>query len=788
MSLEKRKPIETEPTPNEVVRVLLFQSANPDMLPDDADPKTVELTRMVMTIKGGANANGLLMPVGGGRERKPNGQFSESVIDAALREMIEETHAKTKRDRLVELPVEQQYTFTHKATEERRTQVARYCLGRLLPGDSMYPLDQAEDKIASFAYLTPSQYKDLVINGSVALNGREVSLVEHMQYNADNRADVTTEDDSVHEVHQLASYYFARMEAIKKLKVLDYLLYGTRPEDSRMKNDALRPALAAARTRMPEAKALLKTLLAGSETSLDNDTVAAIHQTKELWSEIIETTDADIQDIRQALEYSNTEGVLENVAEHFDIESGKGIPSISLIFPLLAGDKKLDTTELRILLKNPQAARLLKIVGTVRAYTLDTTSKHYGNGQQLTQELYDRGLLPTNRLADINRHTNDVDGFFEMLQQQASGVEVAGSEPVVISVAEEIRGLDVDQLLEIIFQPEIALSHLPSAENRGVVLWEAKRKLILMLLMTEVDQAQQEIVALGTQLFRTIEQSLLKVATDSGRGARALVLGPRREEFPVQMWSPPKSLAQALRKVIARDRSRGDNRTAQEFLDDANRSAYVFDIVPEDNISNIEYVTIQTGGKVLDARNNPLEKIKTQKQIAYLIEGMLRVANEKGIPARIINYKPLPLPGEGFDSSGGGGKGKIRMAKFDLEVTRPDGKKQYKEYQIFVPGMRVIEETRDTETLEFYGGEDDFEDKKEDDKTRSMRRLFDTQGVRSAMEALFPVSVYGEDLRNIYRHRVGGGDKTRSRQHTPPKHTLRTGLSIRITKAKPRTS
>ncbi len=782
MSFETRRPIETEPTPNEVVRVLLFQSANPDMLPDDADPRTVELTRMVMTIKGGKNANGMLMPVGGGRERKPNGQFSESVIDTAIREMIEETHAKTKKDRLVELPIQQQYTFTHKESSEQRTQVARYCIGRLLPGDSMYSLDQVEDKIAGFAYLTPSQYKDLVINGSVELNGKAVPLVEHMQYNQKNREDIVTDDTPVQEVHQLTSYYFARMEAIKKLKVLEYLLYGTRPEDSHMNNPALKDTLDAARARMPEAKTVLETLLAGSETSLDNDTVAAIHKTKELWSEIIDMIGADIPDIRQALEYSNTEGVLDNVAEHFDIETGKGIPSISLIFPLLAGDKKLDTTELRILLKNPQAARLLKIVGAVRKYTLDPQLRTPANKSRLVNDLFERGLIPTNRLSDINRHTNDVDGFFEMLQQQASGVEIAGAEPVVISVAEEIRGRNVDELLNIIFHPDTVLAHIPSPTKRGVVLWEAKRKLVLMLLMAEVDQSQQEIIELGTQLFHSIEEALLKV--DSGRGDRVLQLGPYHEEFPVQMWSPPKSLAQALRKVIARDRSRGDSRTAQEFLDDANRSAYVFDIVPRDNVGNVDIVKIATGGAVFDANGNALETITTQKQIAYLIQGMLRTAREQGIPARIINYKPLPKPGEGFASSGGGGKGRIRMAKFDLEVTQSDGTKQYKEYQIFVPSMRTIEESGNRKKQELYGGEDDYEDKKADDKTRSMLRLFDTQGVRSAMEALFPVSVYGDDIRKIYRHRVGSGDKIRTKQTPPPIHRARTGSFMSVEEIK----
>ncbi len=46
-----------------------------------------------------------------------------------------------------------------------------------------------------------------------------------------------------------------------------------------------------------------------------------------------------------------------------------------------------------------------------------------------------------------------------------------------------------------------------------------------------------------------------------------------------------------------------------------------------------------------------------------------------------------------------------------------------------------------------------------------MRRLFDTKGVRSAMEALFPVSVYGEDVRRIFRYRVGG-EKARTLEPT----------------------
>ncbi len=753
------------------------------MLPADADPKTVELTRMIWTVKGGKNAAGMLMPVGGGRERKPNGQFSESVIDAAIREMIEETHAKTKRDRLIELPIAQQYTFTHKESGERRTQVARYCIGRLLPGDNMYPLDQVEDKIARFEYLTPSEYKQLVNTGSVERDGKSLQLVDHMQPSSAQNTAVQTDWSTVDRVHETAEIYFDRMEAIKKMKVAHYLLNGTHRAESTMESSSLRPET---RIQFNEAIATtLNALLQFEDNAINQKIVSALENANSLWRAIIENMGAKIPDIQKALEHSNTEGVVENVAEKFDMETGKGIPSISLIFPLLAGDKTLDTTELRILLKNPQAARLLKIVGAVRKYKLDTTSLLYNNSQELIEMLFAQKLIPTNRLSDINRHTNDVDGFFEMLQQQASAVEITDAEPIVISVAEEVRGRNIDELLQIIFHPDISLEHIQSSEKRGVILWEAKRKLVLMLLMAEIDQSQQEIIHLGTQLFRDIEQALLK--PDAGRGNRVLELGPRNEQFPVQIWSPPKSLAQALRKVIARDRARGENRSAQEFLDDANRSAYVFDIIPENTIDNIEVVKVNTGAQVYDANGKVVDPLIAQKQIAYLIAGILRVAATKNIHARIINYKPLPLNGEGFASSGGGGKGNIRMAKFDLEIIRPDGIKQYKEYQIFVPGMRETAKTEHTTTIELYGGEDDFEDKKADDKTRSMRRLFDTQGVRSAMEALFPVSVYGDDIRKIYRHRVGSGDKIRDKQTTePPIHRRRTGTHITITSSNPR--
>jgi hypothetical protein len=135
--------------------------------------------------------------------------------------------------------------------------------------------------------------------------------------------------------------------------------------------------------------------------------------------------------------------------------------------------------------------------------------------------------------------------------------------------------------------------------------------------------------------------------------------------------------------------------------------------------------------------------------VRELIDSILEEAGRQGQLVRIVKYKGFPEDGKKFSaSSGPGATGNIRMGKFYIEHTAPDGTVRNREMQIFLP--RIIR-NNDGGIERIESGEVDFEAKKADDREYSVSRLFSTKALRSFMELMYPAEIYGDSIRPIYK-------------------------------------
>ncbi len=400
---EKR---ETDAKPVEVVRVVIFQSVSPEMIAPETSLVDIEFTQAVFADKIGANTGGQTVPVGG------NIDADESPEDAARRETREETHAGTSLQTTKKF-AEQEYSFPH---EDRKTgkktvkkRKVHWYWGRMLPRDfdKQYAINPLEDNIEGFTGLSITQLNKFLHKGRVVVDGKEKILLDSLRRDGAERtkAGVTTSQSQVENIHSEMFEYAVRVEAEKKMSVLEHLLWGMNlegrvPEDkvslveNRLRHNLFDRVQTIRRELWAIEKKMEFGLLESTRKSLRIRGQELAAEATLLWQDLIARFNVQREEVLAALSASNAEGVRDfssEVARRRDAsqrrldESLKGAPTSVMVTGLLTRDLKsheeqqekrsannedmqkkaaTDRPNLRLfrtLFRHPQMARFLKL-------------------------------------------------------------------------------------------------------------------------------------------------------------------------------------------------------------------------------------------------------------------------------------------------------------------------------------------------------------------------------------------------------------------------------------------
>ncbi len=744
-----------------VVRVFLYQSRSAESIPDDADIQTLEFTHMVLLKKGADSVNpNQVMPVGG--VVNPG----EGIIKAGTREAVEETHLRPTLQSLRLFNTEQTYEFTHPRKGVIRNR-AHFLKGQLLPEpmDTPYQLDPAEDKIGSFVKLLPQDAERLFSRGVLELKDRSViHLLDSLSPDSADR-EASHTNVNIHEVEAInreALHHLRMIDCKKKLAVIRNIL---------LRNSfSIVPALAEKRTHLIEQTQFFMQELTEIGEIDYQTTEPIIRDVDKLWQEVAGY--CTVEDVRLALENSNLSAKLHNATEHFfdpntqerfdtlNLETGRGVPTINLVLPLLIPDSP-SRADLRTLIENPQSRKIMHVLQAIRNFEKSTPNLSEMNRSErdnaLAHFLVEKKLLPGSMVDRYPVVSQQIDQFFEAIRDEA---QVDASIP--IDQLDEIKHASLGQLIEMaqgVADPEFVRSE---TDDR-ILQWEARRKLMMLLMFSDASQIWQYYEELGIEPIDRIESEFVELAEGNNLTLRLSVAEPIRlggksiteshRYTQVRQLHRRKKLHQIFRKMVVRDESIGTNVNLAGLFKDIEAETYIFDgpeLATPDILDDKEFMVprLETGELCMlrDMHGRQLETFKAPQVIADFIVSLLQTGNGE---IEIDEYKPLPEPGKPIMSSSVGGGALVRFAKFYIKHTEPmmgaseSPIERYREVQLFVPNE-----------VEGLSAQQEFERKKADDKNYSIKRAFHTKGLRSFMELLFPAEIYGDSIRAMYKDKV----------------------------------
>lgn len=717
-----------------VVRIFLLQTRSPEMIPEDADPRTVDFVDLILIRKGPGNNENQLMPVGG---KVDDGEDKDQAV---IRESMEETHLRLVPDSIRPFTTIQTYRFQHTSPEHggnvtHKVRRAYFFAGQLLPQphDVPYVLDPEEDKIKNFERLSLHQCAELFATGMVTTEHGQADVLDSLDLRPEARAKHAVQADlgGIRNVQQETLLRFRLVETEKKLAVLGVLLH------------------------LPLDPAIVETTeeLAGLQSQSVDFTEeggvlaeALITRVQTLWENRVHEHGFTIDQIKQALELVNVRYTLEHAAEHFDMDTGKGIPTVNLMFPLLF-EGRLDIAKYRVMAENPQAKKLLEITRILHYYQrLHTTTdadvrahddKALRQQLQITgdqpieftdiqQWLYREKILNESFQQEYDELAEGIDKYFEVLQREAHITDRS------IDQANEVKGAKPEKLVAMAFgnAPEVQTG---AVDYRRLLRWEAQRKLILLLMLHEASAFRKLIQRQGIEPINQLEAKL--ETPDSKAGDRKLLLAGISQEVTIEHRT--KTLMSLFRKLIVRDRVA----TAHDLVGDTYAETIIFNEPTADHTVH----TFPAPCPMTDAKDTVLSEFRAPVVVAQYINELVKATDASSERVSILHYKGLPNPGEQFASSGPGGGAPVRMVKFYIQHIDKQGIERKREVQLFVPS--VVGQV-------WQSGLVDYEQKKQDDQAYAVRRLFSTKALRSFMELLYPAEVYGDAIQPIYRARV----------------------------------
>ncbi|MBI2411523.1 MAG: hypothetical protein HYV32_06555 [Candidatus Kerfeldbacteria bacterium] len=752
-----------EKKPEEIVRFFLFQSIDASQLPEHIENGQVDFTRMIfLRTQERGKVDQLIAP---GGKRVPH----ESIVDTGKRTVLEETHVRPTEVSTRALHSVQNYTLQKSQDDTHEKRTAHALIGRLIPQpfDVPYPLNADQGNIIGFMHVTRNQFRTLARTGMVDIDGAQVRLQASMVRNTEFRESHHTviEQEEVEEADDEIDLNFDLIEAEKKMFVLEHLIrHASFAQVSKGEPETLYPTI----RFLQQAS---KDFYGGNFQDAETVTAArgVIVNAEQFWQRCINDFQFTRADIATALTHSNQEAAAAHTTRRFDARFGVGVPSVSLLFPLLMNGGSVDREHLRVLGKNSQTKKLTHLTALFHAYTVatdataplnerDTSNQFLARRlhgvvkdptqrrtmptpetpsiHELIQYIYNEGYINKTFEHSYTELSDKINAYFSQLYREAHV-----DETVPLNQLPAIQEANLGELLSMAFGKMDGIAK--DEETKRRLRWEAQRKLVLLMLLNDVWNMQTTMVQRGIAPITAIEENMF---IQSAHEPTRLQLD--QKDFFLHRHTRPgghKTLMSLLRKTIVRNILPTEGLVeSHDEIKDIFAEAIIFgNDRNEFTDSDMEWVRCRIAGRVTDKKGRTCKEFSAPRVVRELMKRYLQDAH-----VRLLDYTPLPKAGAPIVSKGPGGGGKVRYTKFYIEHVDPQTQlKRYKEIQIFLP--------KKNKKGEWVSGEVDYQAKMEDQRTYELQRLFFPIDLRSFMELLYPGEIYGESVRPaLFRHTV----------------------------------
>lgn len=704
------------------VRVFLLQPLSSEQVADTDALADISFTRVVLAKKGTEAHNaGQLMPVGGVVKK------GETLAAAASRRSLDETHLILSRLQPISSPIE--YVFTHAGQQAGRR--AHFFVGHLYSPtyDKPYPLNRKKNKIESFLSLSPQEVHTLFRTGTY--QGLELLDSLLVDENARMRHGTVAETNDIQAVHADIEEALMRTEVLRKCSVLRAILARRRT--------SLSTASAAHFSRVLAEIDEDRAQSASFGTEQSHRVLFA--RTERVWKEAVREIGITPLDVRSALFEVSTQEICDDL--DVGISNTKALPTLHMMFPLLAR-RTFDPRLQPLADKHPRFKKLYEMtrVLALGAHLGEHDSPRHFAAQRMLQkefgvsrdtpityerlfQFFSNRFLKNTSLDAVNELGNAVDQFFATLGDEArvaAEKKHRAANEKLLSQGNEVVACPFPDLVRIAF------STTADAQTR----FEAQRKLLLIFLMRDVAEYHAGVMKRGVADLNAIEASL--ETSDSTRGKRKITVGGAT--YSVDIDFRPKKLASLLRKVLVRDDWRfGDDSPYHDIFG----SSYIFDVDAKDAMQEEERTAPCS---ITNERNERVATYKAPQVLHDFFTDMVARAKARGERIDILYYKGLPAKGGVVQSKGVGGGAKLRFAKCEVRHVGSDGSVRYKEIQFYFP--------KQNEHGEWVSGQEDFSEKKDDDKGYATRRLFTHGNVYSLIELLYPYAIFGDEMKALF--------------------------------------
>ena len=752
--------LEQERTEKQQVRMFLFQSKRPIDLPDALPQEKslekqedtyeqkrreqigeLQFTQMYFARRKSKDGEpDRLVPFGGDvdPDAKP--------IHAGLEQVTAQTHVRPTRQTITHAGWQ---TFSYQG----KTYVVVNYTARLMPRDLGYALDPERNKIEAYVGVTLPEWQQLCDAGEIIdEDGNTLALSYHLNKDMETRAyhEISGQtDEAVQQTQKEITAHLKLTEADKKLKVLRALVsqqspIGTSifPQERKARLAQIDALLDGDKGILTYKKHLHKMLNMRQKEDNYDLTYTELagnwfRKVNELWWAI--APEYAMESVRSALQATNLEAELLYASEkRFDEMSGKGLPTIDLIFPLLVNsDKELSFTEKKLLMSNPRTKSLMQITRMMHRFRNDEQSPAEQKQAILEALLKELDVSHHEKSFSVVSLSNEIDQYFDDLLEEYRDKDDPGHLRVENDVRVQEGETNAEHLMRLI---NFATNKKSEDENEQIIQWEAQRKLVLMMMLHELHGMREDVLEKGTDKLDAIEKSFLIPTEFEGRTDTHL-LHFGQKQFVCTIKKRTKTARDMLRKMIVRNEGIGRDLHAFETAADVYGEAYIFESPDEEFEA---YIPLDE--TIILANEQAKESLK-EMYIPKNIAEWFQELKKHDSHLSIEEFKPLPKKGQPFVSAGAGGGDVIRMIKCDFVYRDDDGvETERKEVQIFVPSK--------DEQGEWHSGMEDFIDKKNKDNQYALKRLFNTRTLRSFMELMFPQEVYKTAAQKLYTDRL----------------------------------
>jgi|GEM_PF-5661531 len=713
----------------------------------------VFFTKVLLAKKNQLSRNpGQIMPVGGDiRIDTENPEKSETAEEAALRKTLQETHVRLGTIKGFDGQI--RYILSDpKGKKKFITQ--EFFFGEIYPTDRAFPIDPEEDKIEGFVEVDLENLADYLIDsdrvyGSFRLEDESIPQDPAVEF-VDNR--------SVESLYDQLEETMWNTEIDKRLSVTKFFLKFMGMEE----NDTSRFLL----------------LLEGIDPQTGKRDFT-LH--KERFAEFMRKAsclEGAREALAKAIDFSNFVKEIEPKEQPYvnpeKDEKPKKESSIEaqlrFIYTLVETNHD-HNLYLEYAKENPKLAPFVEKIE--RFMTLLSGEEH---GDSFSSSMMD-SLRNVEDMSEKELEKFFMEAFFEegtsvrdvkrRMQYVNSFIQSIVDRAIVPTVGSRYSRDSVSQMNEVSFASlgkliKKAFAHRDSDIIKGFdqsenseentllkkrLLFEARRKLFFLMAYEAVDDFYDEKVDEGSSPIEDLWKNFinrpgpkvsLSYENDSEGNLQNVVVHPKKEgegslrqETIVRRSSENfrynflsivsprvKTRESTYRKVVVKGME-----DPEDIHDIFGRSITVLpDFDNPDYVTQISKRTINIDGQRVDCEDNVV--------VLDILEKFSRMPG-----VRIYKYKPTPKPGEKLKSSGAGGGGDVRLAKFYIEFEQ-DGQVYREEVQIFTP-------TKEKSAIYYE------KQKKEDDRRYFLDRLLDTKSFRSFFELLFPTSLYGEPMHSM---------------------------------------